>query len=105
MYTINITGHHVDVTPAIKDHINEKFSKLNRLSDQITTVQVTLMQDSKEQKAEATIHLPGKELFAAAVSDTRLFHAIDAMVDKLARQIDKHKTKQQASQHKAMVAS
>ncbi len=104
MYTINITGHHVDVTPALKDHINEKFNKLSRLSDQITTVQVTLLQDSHEQKAEATIHLPGKDLFAAAVSDDRLFHAIDSMVDKLARQIDKHKTKQSVGHHKTSVA-
>ena len=104
MYTINITGHHVDVTPALKEHINEKFNKLSRLSDQITTVHVTLMQDNKEQKAEATIHLPGKEIFAASVSENRLFHAIDGMIDKLARQIDKHKTKQSAAHHKPMVA-
>lgn len=104
MYTINITGHHVEVTPAIKDHIHEKINKLSRLTDQITTVQVTLLQDSKEQKAEATIHLPGKDLFAAASSEDRLFHAIDAMVDKLARQIDKHKTKQSSGNAKPMVA-
>ena len=53
MYTINITGHHVDVTPAIKDHINEKMQKVSKLSDQITSVNVTLVKDSKEQKAEA----------------------------------------------------
>ncbi|EAQ63803.1 putative sigma-54 modulation protein [Marinomonas sp. MED121] len=105
MYTINITGHHVDVTPALKEHINEKMDKLGRLSDQITTIQVTLMQDNNEQKAEATIHLPGKELFAAAISENRMFHAIDAMTDKLARQIDKHKTRQNANHQKPMVAS
>jgi len=104
MYTINITGHHVDVTPALKEHINEKINKLNRLSDQITTIQVILLQDSNEQKAEATVHLPGKELFAAA-SNNRLFHAIDAMIDKLARQLDKHKTKLNANHQKPMVAS
>lgn len=105
MYTINITGHHVEVTPALKDHVNEKMAKLNRLSDQITTVQVTLMQDSHEQKAEATIHLPGKELFASGVSEDRLFHAIDSMIDKLARQLDKHKSKHSASHQKPAVAS
>lgn len=105
MYTINITGHHVDVTPALKEHINEKMDKLGRLSDQITTIHVTLMQDNNEQKAEATIHLPGKELFAAAVSENRLFHAIDAMTEKLARQIDKHKTRKSANHQKPMVAS
>ena len=105
MYTINITGHHIDVTPAIKDHINEKMGKIAKLSDQITSVNITLVKDNKEQKAEATIHLPGKELFAAASSEDRLFHAIDGMIDKLARQVDKHKTKQSAINHKAAVAS
>lgn len=105
MYTINITGHHVDITPAIKEHINERMSKLAKLSDQITSVNVTLIQDSKEQKAEAKIHLPGKELFATASSEDRLFHAIDGMVEKLARQVDKHKTKQASGTHKAAVAS
>lgn len=105
MYTINITGHHVDITPALKDHINEKMDKLNRISDQITTIQVTLMQDSHEQKAEARVHLPGKELFAVAASESRLFHAIDAMTEKLARQINKHKAKQSANHQKPMVAS
>ncbi|TPE49306.1 ribosome-associated translation inhibitor RaiA [Maribrevibacterium harenarium] len=105
MYTINITGHHIDVTPAIKDHINEKMGKIAKLSDQITSVNITLVKDNKEQKAEATIHLPGKELFAAASSEDRLFHAIDGMIDKLARQVDKHKTKQSATNHKAAVAS
>ncbi|MFD1384681.1 ribosome hibernation-promoting factor, HPF/YfiA family [Rhodanobacter aciditrophus] len=105
MYTINITGHHVDVTPAIKDHINEKMNKLAKLSDQITSVNVTLIKDSKEQKAEARIHLPGKELFATSSSEDRLFHAIDSMIDKLARQVDKHKTKQASGTHKASVVS
>lgn len=105
MHTINVTGHHIDITPAIKDHITEKFTKVSKLTDQITTVNVTLLKDSKHQKAEATLHLPGKEIFAAASSEDRLFHAIDAMIDKLARQIEKHKTKQNSGTHKAAVVS
>jgi len=105
MHTINITGHHLDVTPAIKDHITEKFSKVSKLTDQITTINIILLKDSKNQKAEATLHLPGKEIFAAASSQDRLFHAIDAMIDKLTRQVEKHKTKQNAVSHKAAVVS
>ena len=94
MHTTKISGHHIDVTPAIKEHINEKLSKIDKLTDQITSVNVTLLKDSKSQKAEARVHIPGKEIFAAASSEDRLFHAIDNMVDKLVKQIDKHKTKQ-----------
>ncbi|MBJ7536658.1 ribosome hibernation-promoting factor, HPF/YfiA family [Marinomonas transparens] len=104
MHTTNITGHHIDITPAIKNHINEKLTKVSKLTDQITSVNVTLLKDSKNQKAEATLHLPGKEIFAAS-SEDRLFHAIDSMVDKLARQIDKHKTKQTSGTHKPVVVS
>lgn len=94
MHTTKISGHHIDVTPAIKEHINEKLSKIDKLTDQITSVNVTLLKDSKSQKAEARVHIPGKEIFAAASSEDRLFRAIDNMVDKLVKQIDKHKTKQ-----------
>jgi putative sigma-54 modulation protein len=100
MHTTKISGHHIDVTPAIKDHINEKLTKISKLTDDITSVNVTLLKDSKSQKAEARLHLPGKEIFAAASSDSRLFHAIDEMIDKLARQVDKHKTKHAISSHK-----
>ncbi|UTV98496.1 ribosome-associated translation inhibitor RaiA [Marinomonas rhizomae] len=103
MYTTKISGHHIDVTPAIKDHIHEKLSKVSKLTDQITSVNVTLLKDSKSQKAEARVHIPGKEIFAAASSEDRLFHAIDNMVDKLVKQIDKHKTKQSSSNHKTAI--
>ncbi|MCW4629580.1 MULTISPECIES: ribosome hibernation-promoting factor, HPF/YfiA family [Marinomonas] len=100
MHTTKISGHHVDVTPAIKEHIHDKLSKISKLTDQITSVNVTLLKDSKSQKAEARVHIPGKEIFAAASSEERLFYAIDEMVDKLAKQIDKHKTKQSSITHK-----
>ena len=102
MHTTKISGHHIDVTPAIKDHINEKLSKVAKLTDQITSVNITLLKDSKSQKAEARVHIPGKEIFASASSEDRLFHAIDDMVDKLAKQIDKHKTKQSCTNHKTI---
>ena len=102
MHTTKISGHHIDVTPAIKDHINEKLSKVSKLTDQITSLNVTLLKDNKGQKAEARLHIPGKEIFAAASSEDRLFHAIDDMVDKLVKQIDKHKTKQSNATHKSM---
>lgn len=93
MHITQISGHHIIITPAIKNHINEKLTKIAKLTDQITSINITLLQDNKYQKAEARIHLPGKEIFVMASSDNRLFHAIDAMIHKLTRQIRKHKTK------------
>ena len=105
MHTTKISGHHIDVTPAIKDHINERLAKLSKLTDQITSVNVTLLKDNKCQKAEASLQLPGKELFAASTSEHRLFHAIDSMIDKLIRQIGKHKTKRSNTTHKAVLSN
>jgi len=89
---INTSGHHLDLTPAIKDYVNNKIEKLERHNDLITNVNVILSVDKVEQKAEATIHVNGKEIFANASSED-LYTAIDSMTDKLDRQLIKHKEK------------
>ncbi|MGH1472416.1 MAG: ribosome hibernation-promoting factor, HPF/YfiA family [Cellvibrionaceae bacterium] len=89
---INTSGHHLDLTPAIKDYVNNKLEKLERHNDRITNVNVILSVDKLEQKAEATIHVNGKEIFANASSED-LYAAIDSLTDKLDRQLIKHKEK------------
>lgn len=66
MHVTQISGHHIHITPAIKEHINEKFTKIVQLTDQIISINVTLLKDNKHQKVEARIHLPGKEIFVMA---------------------------------------
>ncbi len=92
---INITGHHVDLTDSIHDFVNSKFAKLERHFDNITNVQVTLTVQNQRQEAEATVQITGGELFAKAESDD-MYAAIDALIDKLDRQIIKHKEKLQS---------
>jgi len=89
---INISGHHVEVTQALKDHVHSKIEKLERHFDNITNVQVTLTVEKTTQKAEATMHVSGAELHANADNDD-MYAAIDGMVDKLDRQLLKHKEK------------
>jgi putative sigma-54 modulation protein len=91
---INITGHHIDLTEAIRDYVNEKFTKLERHFDNITNVQVTLTVQKQRQEAEATVLISGGELFAQSEDDD-LYAAIDSLIDKLDRQIIKHKEKLQ----------
>jgi len=91
---INITGHHVELTDAIRDYVNSKFNKLERHFDHITNVQVTLTVQNQRQEAEATVSIAGGELFAKTESDV-LYAAIDSLIDKLDRQIIKHKEKMQ----------
>ena len=89
---INITGHHVELTEAMTEYVNTKFERLERHFDNITNVQVTLSVEKLRQKAEATMHVAGGEIFAQAEQED-MYAAIDAMVDKLDRQIIKHKEK------------
>ncbi|MEW6354430.1 MAG: ribosome-associated translation inhibitor RaiA [Pseudomonadota bacterium] len=89
---INVSGHHVDITPALRAYVVSKIDRLERHFDQVTDVRVTLSVEKLRQKAEATIHINGATLFADA-EDTDLYAAIDALSDKLDRQITRHKEK------------
>lgn len=89
---LSISGHHLDITDAIKDYVTNKISRLERHSDRITSTQVILSVDKLIQRAEATINVAGGEVFANAEHDD-LYAAIDALVDKLDRQLIKHKEK------------
>lgn len=90
---INITGHHVEVTPALHTYVNEKFEKIHRLFSNITSVHVTLTVDKKyQQKAEAEVNLARAKLFASSESED-MYAAIDLLIDKLGRQVVKHKEK------------
>jgi putative sigma-54 modulation protein len=89
---LNISGHHVDLTEPLKQYVESKLERLQRHSSQITNTEVTLVVEKTIQKAEATMHVAGADLFAAAESDD-MYAAIDALVDKLDRQLIKHKEK------------
>ena len=87
---LSISGHHIDVTDSLKEYVTGKLTKLERHYDHITNVHVVLSVEKLVQKAEATLHISGAELFADADSED-LYAAIDALVDKLDRQVLKHK--------------
>lgn len=89
---INLTGHHVDITDPLRNFVDTKFAKLQRHFDHITNVHVVLTVEKLRQKAEATIHLSGGELFATSEHED-MYAAIDGLIDKLDRQVIKHKEK------------
>jgi len=96
---LSISGHHVDITDALRDYATEKVGKLERHFDQITNVHVVLSVENRvNQRAEATMHVSGAELFADADSDD-MYAAIDALTDKLDRQLLKHKEKLVSRHH------
>ncbi|MGB1879226.1 MAG: ribosome hibernation-promoting factor, HPF/YfiA family [Gammaproteobacteria bacterium] len=89
---IQIDGHHVDVTESMHDYIHNKLTRVERHFDQVVDVHVVLSVEKQRQKAEATVHLAGNNIHAESENDD-MYAAIDALVDKLDRQVKKHKEK------------
>lgn len=89
---LNITGHHMDLTDSLHNYVESKLEKLERHFDNVTNVHVILSVEKQRQKAEAKVNISGAELFADATNED-MYASIDAMVDKLDRQIKKHKEK------------
>ena len=87
-----ISGHHLEITDALKAHTEDKFSKLSRHFDKVTDVHVILSVEKLVQKAEATLHFAGTKFFAEDHQED-MYVAIDELVTKLDRQILKHKEK------------
>lgn len=92
---INITGHHVELTDSLNDYVRSKFQKLERHFDNITNVQVTLSVEKQRQKAEGDLHVAGGQIFASHENED-MYASIDGLIDKLDRQIIKHKEKMKA---------
>jgi len=91
---LQISGHHLEVTPAIRDYVTGKLERVTRHFDNVIDVNVILSVAKLKQKAEVTVHLPGKDVFVEAI-DEDLYAAVDSLVDKLDRQVQKHKQKLQ----------
>ncbi len=89
---INLSGHHIEITDPLRDFVNSKFAKLERHFEQINNVQVTLTVEKLNQIAEAKLNVNGGEIFANSEHDD-MYAAIDLLMDKLDRQLIKHKEK------------
>jgi len=89
---MTISGHHLDITDPMRDYVTNKLSKLERHYEQITSTTVILTIENLQQRAEATVHVSGAELFAVSEHQD-MYAAIDALSDKLDRQLIKHKEK------------
>jgi putative sigma-54 modulation protein len=90
MLPIIFSGHSGEVTQTLRDFVTKKFQRLQKHADNITSIHVFFNINKLLQIAEATVHIPGFELFASAESED-MYKAVDLLVDKLIRQIDKHK--------------
>jgi putative sigma-54 modulation protein len=95
---LNITGLNVDLTDSLKDYVSTKLQKLERHIDSISNVHVTLSVLKQRQIAESIIHISGADIHGTAEHED-MYAAIDLLVDKLDRQILKHKEKKVDRSH------
>jgi len=95
---LQLTGHHIEITPSIRDYVLAKLERINRHFEQVIDVSVTMSVQKLDQVIEATVHLSGKDIHVAC-HDGDMYAAIDGLVDKLDRQIIKHKEKFSEGRH------
>lgn len=98
---LNINGHHLEVTPAIRNYVIEKLDRVKRHFDHVIDASVTISVVKLVQRADVTLHVRGKDIHAEA-SHENLYAAIDALVDKLDRQVLRHKDKLTNHNHTPM---
>jgi len=95
---LQLTGRHLEITPAIREYTTGKFGKIKRHFDNVIDVNIILSVEKLKQKAEATVHISGKDVFVECENEN-LYAAIDSLVNKLDRQVLKHKEKISARRH------
>ncbi|GAB3483672.1 ribosome hibernation-promoting factor, HPF/YfiA family [Marinomonas epiphytica] len=102
MYTLNISGHHVQSGEEVQALVKERMDRLARINNQITSIKVILNTEKHgihELIVEASVHIPGHELFATVKTDKQLKPAVDLLVGKLEKQLVKYKAKHTGRQH------
>lgn len=90
---LDVTGHHVEVTPPLREYVVNKLEKIQRHFDQVSDVHCILTVEKLRHKAEATVKVVGAKIYADATEED-MYAAIDGLADKLDRQVRKHKEKQ-----------
>jgi putative sigma-54 modulation protein len=100
---LTISGHHLEVTPALRGYVTSKMDRITRHFDQVVDVRVLLTVDNmkekeRRQRAECSLHVKGRDLFAES-SHADLYAAVDELTDKLDRQVGRYKTKVQDHGH------
>lgn len=90
---LDITGQHLDITDSLRNYVTEKMTKIERHFDHVGNVHVILTVEKTRHQAEATVHVAGGGNLFANAEDEDMYAAIDALIDKLDRQVKKHKEK------------
>ncbi len=95
---LHLTGHHLQITPAIRDYVSGKLERIRHHFDHVIDVNVILSVEKLQHKVEATVHVRGKDIFCESIASD-MYAAIDQLADKLDRTIIRHKEKNLAQRY------
>ncbi|MGZ8272331.1 MAG: ribosome hibernation-promoting factor, HPF/YfiA family [Burkholderiaceae bacterium] len=87
---LQIHGNHIEVTPALRDYVAGKLERIERHFDQVIDATVQLTVEKLHQRAEITLRLRGNNIHVESV-ESDMYAAVDTLVDKLDRQVLRHK--------------
>ena len=96
---IQVTGRHVEVTDDLREYIESKANKLPRYYDRIHEIEVVLDHESEQFTAEMIVRVDQKHTFVARETGPDTFVLVDLVVDKLERQLVRHKEKRRNHKH------
>lgn len=89
---IQMTGQNTEITAAIRDYAEKKLKKINLMADKINQIHLTFHVEKLNHIAEATLFVKGSQIHATASSED-MYESVDKLVDKISRQLSKHKEK------------
>ena len=95
---LHLTGHHLEITPAIRDYVSSKLQRITHHFDHVIDVSVVLTVEKLQRRIEASVHVRGRDIFCES-ADADMYAAIDGLVDKLDRTIITHKEKSLERRH------
>jgi len=95
---LHLTGHHLEITPAIRGYVSSKLQRITHHFDHLIDVNVILSVEKLMHRIEANVRVRGKDIFCES-ADADMYAAIDGLVDKLDRTIIKHKEKSLMRRH------
>jgi putative sigma-54 modulation protein len=97
---LNLSGRHLEITPAIRSYVLEKLGRMTRHFDQVIDLNVIMSVEKLRHKVEASVHVAGRDMHAESI-DADMYAAIDALADKLDRLVVRHKEKLTIHRHEA----
>jgi putative sigma-54 modulation protein len=88
-----ITCRHMEVTDAIRSYVEKKISKLHKYYNRISETEVTISSEGLVHKVEIILKADNAQNFVVRHSEEDMYACIDAGIDKLERQLTRHKEK------------